>query len=126
VVCSGILEYLNSPPSMLRDLNRRLRPSGTLVCTYFNDSHLLRQASRLALIQPYRHPGWRPLLSLNDLHEHLSVAGFSVRGTFASTLGPGPAPAVHTTIDCDSHLSRITGWSKPFAHQFVIECIRVP
>jgi len=46
IVCSGILEYLNTLQSTLRDIGRRLQPSGSFVCTYFNDQHALRKMSR--------------------------------------------------------------------------------
>ena len=42
VVCSGILEYLNALAATFRDIRRRLGPSGSFVCTYFNDQHVLR------------------------------------------------------------------------------------
>jgi len=124
IVCSGILEYLNALPVTFRDFSRRLRPSGSFVCTYFNDQHVLRGVSRLLRHEPYRHPDWTTLLPLAALHEQLRTAGLPARRTFASTLGIGPAPAVAATIGRRSGLVPVAGWSQPFAHQFVIDCGR--
>jgi SAM-dependent methyltransferase len=124
VVCSGILEYVNALPATFRDIGLRLRPSGSFVCTYFNDQHAWRRLSRVLGHEPYRHPDWTTLLPLAALHEQLRAAGLPVRRTFASTLGIGPAPAVAATVGRRSDLAPLTGWTQWLAHQFVIDCGR--
>lgn len=125
IVCSGILEYLKALQSTIRDIGRRLQPSGSFLCTYFNDEHVLRKLSRLIGHEPYRHPDWMPLLPLSALIDVLRTEGLPVRRTFSSTVGIGPAPAVSATVGRPISLVPVTMWSQSFAHQFVIDCGRV-
>ena len=124
VACSGMLEYVDDLPALLNDIGRQLRPSGSFVCTYFNDQHVLRRLQRRLGARPYRHPDWQGLLPLDGLRDLLSATGLPVRRCYASTLGVGPAPAVAATVDRSTGLSPLTTWSLPFAHQFVLECAR--
>ena len=124
VVCSGILEYVESPEQLLRDVACCLIPSGKFVCSYFNDRHVLRQATRLLRLQPYRHPDWTDLQPLEALRAQLAAAGLLVRSCHASTFGIGPAPAVGRTVSRPVRLAPLARWAEPFAHQFVLACVR--
>ena len=48
VICSSVLEYVNSPPRVLAELARVLRPGGRLLVSVPNRQALLRRALKIA------------------------------------------------------------------------------
>lgn len=48
VVCSSVLEYVESPPQVLSELARVLRPAGRLIVSVPNRPALLRRAQKIA------------------------------------------------------------------------------
>jgi SAM-dependent methyltransferase len=124
IVCSGILEYLASRPRIFHDAARRLRTGGRVVCTYVNDSHVLRRMMRTVGLRPYAHPDWQTLADLPTLRAELTEAGLEPRGVYASTFGVGNAPAVQTTVHWPDDLKPLTALNRSFAHQLLIDCVR--
>lgn len=89
IVCSGILEYLETPEKTLRELVKRIAPSGKLVVSYFNMRHVSRRGGGA-----YRHPLWRNDYTPAEFRELVARAGWTIETTRWSTAGLGTAPDV--------------------------------
>jgi SAM-dependent methyltransferase len=125
IVCSGILEYLASRPRIFRDAARHLRRGGGFVCSYVNDAHVLRTVLRTVGLRPYVHPDWQTLVDLPTLRAELTEAGLEPRGMYASTVGVGNAPAVQATVHWPDGLRQLTAFNRSFAHQLLLDCVRI-
>ncbi len=89
IVCSGILEYIERPEAILRELQRRLRPGGHLIVSYFNMRHVSRRPGAA-----YRHPLWRNDFTPAEFRSLLAESGWAIGTTTWSTAGAGSAPDV--------------------------------
>ncbi len=89
IVCSGILEYLEAPEKTLRELVKRVSPTGKLVVSYFNMRHVSRRGGAA-----FRHPLWRNDYAPAEFRALLASAGWTIEATRWSTAGLGTAPDV--------------------------------
>jgi SAM-dependent methyltransferase len=76
VVGSGILEYLDDLPSLLRQTFAALRPGGAVVMTYFNMRHYSRRIAPLRRRRPWRHADFRNDFTPKETVQLFREAGF--------------------------------------------------
>lgn len=88
VVCSGILEYLEDPAAVLRELAERVGTDGRLIVSYFNMRHVSRGPDA------FRHPLWRNDFTPAEFRSLVESAGWRIERTTWSTAGTGQAPDV--------------------------------
>lgn len=80
IVCSSVLEYLESPPLALREFHRVLKPDSTLLVSVPNSSSVLRvlQARSFSLIRMPRYMEYsRNAYSADKFNQLLSAHGFT-------------------------------------------------
>ena len=89
VVASGIFEYLQDVPALLKRIRSRLSRDGRLVASYFNMDHVSRRAG-----DAFRHElwvnDWRP----SEFRALLEAAGFEIERVTWSTASTASAPDV--------------------------------
>jgi SAM-dependent methyltransferase len=76
VVGSGILEYIDDVPRLLRQIYESLQPGGSAVLTYYNMYHYSRRIARYRGRVPWRHPDFRNSYTAGEMLGEIHTAGF--------------------------------------------------
>ena len=121
VVASGSLEYVSDLEGVLSSIRAALKPGGLAVLTLFNLAHISRAVGAAP-----RHADWKLQERPDEFVLACYEAGLSPQRLLPTTVGYGPAPAIHDERKTDYEADGI-GQIAPerlvrLGHHWVVVC----
>lgn len=121
VVASGSLEYVGDLEAVLATIRAALKPGGLAVLTLFNLAHFSRAVGAAP-----RHADWQLRECPDDFVLACFEAGLLPQRLMPTTVGYGPAPAIHDDRASDCEIDG-TGQMPPermlrLGHHWIVVC----